>query len=122
MHSKQESRAPLALVLILIAVWSVAVVTSKASSVGLHSKKYVAQSNVPAQAKPRQAPARWRGLIGEYGPDDDILIILEKDGRLCALFKGGEPEPLEEAAKNIFKFPAPGPHATQQLIFARDAH
>src|SRR5438045_4062668 len=88
MHSKQKNRAaPLALVLILIAGCSVAVVTSRASSVGLHSKDYVAQSNVPAQAKPRQAPLRWRGLIGEYGPDEDILIILEKDGKLSALFK-----------------------------------
>src|SRR5262249_50405226 len=37
--------------------------------------------------KPAAPPARWRGLIGEYGPDNDIVYVLEKDGRLQALFK-----------------------------------
>jgi hypothetical protein len=74
-----------------------------------------------AQPKPAPAPARWLGLIGEYGPDDDPLIILEKDGRLCASFKRAEPEALDEVSKNLFKFPVPGPHATQHLTFARDA-
>src|SRR5256714_11946309 len=74
-----------------------------------------------AQSKPAHAPARWRGLIGEYGPDDDILIILEKDGKLCALFKRTELEPLDEVSSNVFKFPVPGPHAQQQLIFSRYA-
>jgi D-alanyl-D-alanine dipeptidase len=79
-----------------------------------------AQSAAPAQAKPSPAPARWLGLIGEYGPDNDILIVLEQDGKLCALFKRAEPEPLDEIARNVFKFPSPGPHALQQLIFERD--
>ena len=73
------------------------------------------------QRKPSPAPARWLGLIGEYGPDDDVLIILEKDGRLCASFKRDQPEPLDEISKNDFRFPSPGPHATQGLTFARDA-
>jgi D-alanyl-D-alanine dipeptidase len=76
------------------------------------------QANSVGQPKP--APARWLGLIGEYGPDDDTVIILEQDGKLCASFKRAEPEPLEEVSKDIFKFPAPGPHALQQLIFERD--
>jgi D-alanyl-D-alanine dipeptidase len=70
--------------------------------------------------KPAPAPARWRGLIGEYGPDPDILIILEKDGRLCALFKRTELEILDEVDRNTFKFPVPGPHAQQELKFVRD--
>jgi D-alanyl-D-alanine dipeptidase len=69
---------------------------------------------------PLPAPARWRGLIGEYGLDNGILYILEKDRRLCALFKGAELEPLEEVSKNTFKFPAPGSRAGQRLIFTRD--
>ncbi len=40
-----------------------------------------------AQPKPLPAPARWRGLIGEYELDGNTLYILEKDGKLCALFK-----------------------------------
>jgi D-alanyl-D-alanine dipeptidase len=79
-----------------------------------------AQSSTPGQPKP--APARWLGLIGEYGPDDDTVIILEQDGRLCASFKRAEPEPLDEVSKNLFTFPVPGPHATQHLTFERNAH
>jgi D-alanyl-D-alanine dipeptidase len=90
------------------------------ASAALHSKKYAAQSSPTAQAKPLRPPARWLGLIGEYGPDDDIVIILEKDGKLCASFKRAEPEPLDEINRNVFKFPSPGPHALQTLIFERD--
>src|SRR5258706_8242647 len=79
-----------------------------------------AQSTARAQPKPAPAPARWLGLIGEYGPDDDILIILEKDGKLCASFKRAEPEPLNEIRRKTFKFPSPGPHALQRLIFGRN--
>ena len=72
-------------------------------------------------AKPAPAPLQWRGLIGEYGPDAGILYILEKDGTLCALFKGAEIELLQEVSKNDFKFPAPGQHAGQHVVFSRDA-
>jgi D-alanyl-D-alanine dipeptidase len=71
--------------------------------------------------KPKSAPVSWRGLIGEYGPDDDILIILEKDRRLCALFKRSQEfEVLDEVDRNTFKFPVPGPHAQQRLTFERN--
>jgi len=79
----------------------------------------LAQS-ITIASKPAPAPAGWRGLIGEYGSDDDILIILEKDGRLCALFKRTELEILDEVNRNTFKFPIPGPHAQQGLTFVRD--
>src|SRR5262249_52384397 len=72
-------------------------------------------------SKPAPAPDRWLGLIGEYGPDDDILIILEKDGKLCALFKRTDFFSLDEVSKNVFKFPQNGPRAGQQANFTRDA-
>src|SRR5438874_4922372 len=101
----------LALLLTLLGCcWPSAVVTSTVSA---------AQSTQLAQAKPAPAPARWRGLIGEYGPDDDILIILEQDGKLIALFKRVESQPLEEISKNIFRFPTKGKRADQQLTFTR---
>ena len=74
------------------------------------------------QAKPAPAPARWHGLIGEYGPDDDILIILEQDRKLFALFKRNQPEALEEISTNKFKFSSSGPHANQSVVFTRDIH
>lgn len=110
---------PLTLFALLIAV--VTSTASKAeSSPSLRSKEENTQSTGPAQAKPQPPPVRWLGLIGEYGPDDGIVIILEKDGKLCASFKRAEPEPLDEITRNVFKFPSPGPHALQQLIFERN--
>jgi D-alanyl-D-alanine dipeptidase len=78
------------------------------------------QQPLASAPKPSPAPTRWRGLIGEYGPDDDILIVLEKDGRLCAVLRRGALETLDEVSRDVFKFPIPGPHATQKLIFQRD--
>jgi D-alanyl-D-alanine dipeptidase len=106
---------------------SIAVSTSNAAGHGDHfanlpSPRPSTQSSEPRQAKPLSAPARWRGLIGEFGPDGDILYILEKDGRLCALFKRVELAPLEEVSKNIFKFPEHGPREGQRLVFKRHAN
>lgn len=78
----------------------------------------LAQSSTPA--KPLPAPTRWRGLIGEYGPDEGILYILEKDGRLYALFKRTELAVLTETSKAVFRF-SEGQHAGQRLVFTRDA-
>jgi len=64
--------------------------------------------------KPAPARARWLGLIGEYGPDSDILYILEKDGKLCASFKRTEPQPLQEVSRSIFAL------SNQRLVFTRD--
>src|SRR5262245_35421130 len=69
--------------------------------------------------EPAPAPARWRGLIGEYGPDDDTLIILERDGRLFALIERKDFEPLVEVSRNVFR-----PSASElrpRLVFTRDS-
>src|SRR5437016_5172783 len=78
------------------------------------------QSSAVAQAQPSPAPARWRALIGEYGPNDDILYVLEKDGRLSTLFKRVELESLKEVSNNVFKFDEGGSHSGKQLVFTRD--
>jgi D-alanyl-D-alanine dipeptidase len=74
-----------------------------------------------ARAKPRPAPERWRGLIGEYGGDNQILYVLEKDGRLYLQPKGGKPTPLTEVSNNLFRvqgrMAGPGRH----VRFTRDA-
>lgn len=69
---------------------------------------------------PRPAPARWLGLIGEYGPDDNVLIILEQDGKLVALFNRKESKTLDELARNVFKF-SEGERAGRRVVFTRDA-
>jgi D-alanyl-D-alanine dipeptidase len=80
-----------------------------------------AGQSLALQPQPAPAPARWRGLIGEYGPENDTVIILEKDRRLCALFKRSQEfEILDEIDRNTFRFPIPGPHAQQRLTFERN--
>jgi D-alanyl-D-alanine dipeptidase len=59
-------------------------------------------------------------LIGEYGPDNDILYILEKDGSPWASFKRAEPQKLQEASAKVFKFLAQGVNAGKQLMFKRN--
>jgi CubicO group peptidase (beta-lactamase class C family)/D-alanyl-D-alanine dipeptidase len=70
--------------------------------------------------KPDPPPARWPGLIGEYGWDHDILYILEKDGKLYALIEWFFYYPLQEISENVFKFPNYGLYMDEKLIFKRD--
>ena len=112
MQRNQERRiVTWALRLILVAC-AITTVSSTASRIA-------AQSTSPAQSKPAAPPARWRGLIGEYGPDDNVLIIFEKDGKLSAHFKRAESEPLNEISKDVFKFASSAP-GYDQLVFTRD--
>jgi D-alanyl-D-alanine dipeptidase len=74
---------------------------------------------VAAQRKPLPAPQRWRGLLGEYGPDDNVLIILEKDGQLHASLKRSQPEPLVEVSRNVFHFA--NQNEIRQVVFTRDS-
>src|SRR5262249_51046899 len=55
---------------------------------------------------PQLLPEKWRGLIGEYGPDHNILYILEKDGKLYALIEWVFLYPLEEVTPDVYKFPS----------------
>ncbi|MGQ0761961.1 MAG: M15 family metallopeptidase [Acidobacteriota bacterium] len=71
-------------------------------------------------SKPATPPQRWRGLIGEYGQNDNILIILEKDGRLCALFEKTVLEVLNEISRNVFKFPGNEARTGWRGTFTRD--
>ncbi len=71
-------------------------------------------------AKPAPAPARWMGLIGEYGWDHNTLYILEKDGKLYALIEWFFLYPLEEVSDTVFKFPDFGLYHGERLIFRRD--
>ncbi|HXG71093.1 MAG TPA: serine hydrolase [Gemmatimonadaceae bacterium] len=75
-----------------------------------------------AMPRPPPAPERWRGLIGEYGWDHDILYILEKDGKLWALIEWFEFYPLEYVSRDVFKFPRRGLYDGERLIFRRDEH
>ena len=70
--------------------------------------------------KPQPPPDKWKGLIGEYGWDHDVLYIFEKDGKLWALIEWFEFDPLEQVSENVFKFPNRGLYDGERLIFKRD--
>jgi CubicO group peptidase (beta-lactamase class C family)/D-alanyl-D-alanine dipeptidase len=74
-----------------------------------------------ADARPTPAPARWRGLIGEYGPDYDVVYVLERGGTLHALVEWFFLYPLTEVTPNIFAFPDWGLYAGERLTFTRTA-
>ncbi len=71
--------------------------------------------------RPDPAPARWAGLVGEYGWDHNTLYILERDGRLHALIEWFFLYPLEEASQDVFRFPDWGLYHGERLVFTRDA-
>lgn len=61
-----------------------------------------------ADSPPPPAPERWRGLIGEYGWDHDVLYLLERGGKLWVLIEWFEYSPLEELSGGRFRFPSRG--------------
>jgi D-alanyl-D-alanine dipeptidase len=79
-----------------------------------------AQTTATNSTKPAPAPARWLGLIGEYGTDKEIFYILEKDGKLCASFKRSEPEPLQEISRNVFAYSQLSQLSGEHVVFTRD--
>jgi serine beta-lactamase-like protein LACTB len=76
----------------------------------------------PATGPPPEAPAKFKGLIGEYGYDHLPLYVYEKGGKLHALIEHTEIDPLTEESENVFAFPADrGMYHGEKLVFTRDA-
>jgi CubicO group peptidase (beta-lactamase class C family)/D-alanyl-D-alanine dipeptidase len=71
--------------------------------------------------KPAPCPERWRGLIGEYGPDENVLFVLEKDGKLHVLIEWFFLYPLEDEVADRFRFPPHGLYASEPIVFRRNA-
>src|SRR5436190_13051614 len=70
-------------------------------------------------AKPRPAPERWTGLIGEYGAAGSILIVREEGGRLFVP-RGPESDALREISRDTFAVIS-GPRTGERVIFSRNA-
>lgn len=69
---------------------------------------------------PAPAPARWRGLIGEYGWDHNTLYIYEDRGQLHALIEWFFIDPLTEVSEDVFAFPdSTGLYYGERLAFSR---
>jgi CubicO group peptidase (beta-lactamase class C family)/D-alanyl-D-alanine dipeptidase len=76
----------------------------------------------PERALPSPPPARWQGLIGEYGWDHNVLYVLEREGRLHALIEWFFLYPLEEISEDVYAFPDWGLYHGERLVFDRAAN
>ena len=66
-------------------------------------------------------PNQWEGLIGEYGPDDNVLHILEHKGQLYTLIKETSIYPLREISNKVFTFSEKSLYQGEELAFERNA-
>ncbi len=70
--------------------------------------------------EPASIPEGWRGLVGEYGWDHNVLFVYEAQGALYALIEWFFAYPLTEVARDTFAFPESGLYHGERLVFARD--
>jgi len=71
--------------------------------------------------RPDTLPTRWRGLIGEYGPDTvKRWFVLERDRRLNILDQNSYYTPLSEQSDSIFAAPISTAMVSGQVAFHRD--
>lgn len=75
----------------------------------------------PAAEPPPEPPAKWKGLIGEYGWDHNTLYIYERAGQLFALVEWTEIDLLKEESEDVFAFPTDrGMYHGEKIVFTRD--
>jgi CubicO group peptidase (beta-lactamase class C family)/D-alanyl-D-alanine dipeptidase len=71
-------------------------------------------------AKPDENAAKFRGLLGEYGWDHDILYVFEKDHQLNVLIEWFEFDRLTPISDDVFAFPSRGLYDGEKAVFTRD--
>ncbi|MEM7203214.1 MAG: serine hydrolase [Planctomycetota bacterium] len=71
--------------------------------------------------RPPAPPDAWRGLIGEYGWDHNVLYVLEKDGELRLLIEWLAEYPLwRGASADRFRLGARGFYHGERVVFERN--
>ncbi len=73
-----------------------------------------------ADTLPTDTPQKFRGLIGEYGWDHNVLCVFERDGQLHALIEWFFEYPLQEISDGVYVFPASGLYAGERIEFERE--
>lgn len=68
---------------------------------------------------PKAVPEKWLGLIGEYGTEENPLVVLEKDGRLHLLIEWFYLYPLAEEGEDKFRLPDSGLYPGEAVVFHR---
>lgn len=83
---------------------------------------WTAQLAMLAGRPPDTIPTRWRGLLGEYGPDTTLRwIALERDGRMYVLDHQGNYVPLAETSESVFQAPVATAVVSGEVRFQRDS-
>ena len=72
-------------------------------------------ATLQGQTAPPPPPARWLPLIGEYGPDSAVTIVLERGGQLW-LHRGDVETPLVERGEGRF---ASATDPAREVLFRR---
>ena len=90
------------------------------ASYGFSPRVPLQVATTPKPPKPPPAPVKWRRLIGEYGRDSESVIILESDGKLCALFKGTALAPLKQLTSDSFEFDSSTARKGERVVFSRN--
>ncbi len=83
----------------------------------IDGKEYLRVTDQP----PAEIPAKWKGLIGEYGWDHNTLVILEDNQQLVALIEWFYYYPLTQLDDDTFAFPDYGLYHGERLKFSRAA-
>jgi CubicO group peptidase (beta-lactamase class C family)/D-alanyl-D-alanine dipeptidase len=74
---------------------------------------------IMVRPKPPPSPSDSSSLIGEYGPDHDVLYVREKDGKLNALIEWFFDYPLTRVSRDVYAFPPYGLYDGEQLVVHR---
>jgi D-alanyl-D-alanine dipeptidase len=90
-------------------------------SAGAQLEPWPREAENPDAPKPNSPPRNFLELIGEYGPEHEPLYILERGGRLAALFGSNQAETLDAVSDTIFQFKPGGRHDRQRVVFNLDS-
>jgi D-alanyl-D-alanine dipeptidase len=72
--------------------------------------------------QPDSVPSRWKGLIGEYGPDTtQRWYVLERDGRMYVLDQFGNYVPLAHRSDSVFDAPRSTVPVSGEVRFSLDS-
>ncbi|MBV1901286.1 MAG: M15 family metallopeptidase [Kordiimonadaceae bacterium] len=94
------------LALLMAAMSMQALFTSAVFGIGgnMDANSHTAFMHASLDAKPVTVNPAWSGLLGEYGPDDAILIVFEQGGSLYGTQAGAASQQFIEQADGSFHF------------------
>jgi CubicO group peptidase (beta-lactamase class C family)/D-alanyl-D-alanine dipeptidase len=92
-------------------------VVQEKDAVVINKKDKYVRVEIP---KPAPMPEKFAGLIGEYGPDFNVLVIYEKDGQLWSQIEWQFLYPLKAISENVYQFPDYGLYMGDKITFMRD--